>query len=154
MLVFAAAIVAVGVVGLVERYRLAALDRDLATVAGRVAVAQRDEARSDRLTREVLRQRELGARIDAARNETEDAANTIVRIGNRLPPHTWLTRLESVRSGSWTIHGRSAQFDDIQSTLAAVAQLDRTAAVRLVSVDAAGARGALLDFTIALERPQ
>jgi len=154
LLVFAAAIVAVGVVGLVERYRLASLDRELATLSTRIAVAERDDARSDRLNREVRRQRDLGAAIDAARDDTALAANTIVRLGNRLPAQTWLTKLESVRSGSWTIRGRSARLDDIRVTLAAVARLDRTASARLVSVDAAGSRSPLLDFTIALERPR
>ncbi len=154
MLVLAAAIVAVGVVGLVERYRLAALDRDLAMLSARIAVAERDEIYGERLQRDVLRARELTAAIDAARDDTAVAANTIVRIGNRLPPDTRLTRLESVRSGSWTIHGRSARLDDVRLTLGAIARLDRTASTRLVSVDAAGARGAQLDFTIALERPR
>ncbi len=153
-LAIAAAIVAVGVVALIECRRIAALDGELAALADRIAVAERDDARSDALQRDVERLRDLCATVDGARRDTAFATNTIVRIGNRLPPQTWLTSVQTDRTGSWTIGGRSARLDEIGTTLAAVAQLEPAATTRLVSVNAAGARGALLDFSIAFEQPR
>jgi Tfp pilus assembly protein PilN len=154
LLAIAAAIVAVTLVALVERQRLAALDGELAVLADRIAVAERDDARSDALQHDVVRLRELCATLDNVRRDTTIATNTIVRIGNRLPPQTWLTSVQTDRAGSWTIGGRSARLDEIGTTLATVAQLEPAATTRLVSVNAAGIRGALLDFSIALEQPR
>jgi len=152
LLAIAAAIVAVAIVALIECRRLAALDGELAALADRIAVAERDDARSDALQHDVARLRDLCATLDGARRDTAIATNTIVRIGNRLPPQTWLTSVQTDRTGAWTIGGRSARLDEIGTTLAAVARLEPAATARLVSVNATGARGALLDFSIAFEQ--
>ncbi len=147
----AGALLLAGAAGIVEHARVAALDRDIATLAARGAAAERDDARVARLESTVAATHALLATIGDARRSTALAANTIVRIGNRLPPQTWLTRVTTDRTGAWSIGGRSTRLDEIGTMLGTIARLEGDATPRLVSVTAAGRRATLLDFTVAIE---
>jgi len=90
----------------------------------------------------------------AAQRASIADANAIARIGNRLPPQTWLTSLRAERTGTWSIGGRSTQIEQIGATLATIGRLAPAAAPRLVSLEANGERGRLLDFRIAWDAPR
>jgi hypothetical protein len=146
----ATALLLVGAAGAIERARIAALDGDLAALAARSVAAERDDARTERLEASVVSLRALRASLAVAQRSTAIAANTIVRIGNRLPPRTWLTSVTTDPSGVWSIGGRSTHLDEIATTLGAIARLDRRATTRLVAINAVGRHTSLLDFTVAV----
>ena len=150
----AVAALLVAAVYVVELQRCSDLDAQLAALHERIAVAQRADAHVDDLSRSVAQLRDVRRAVIAARRETLIAANTIARIGNRLPSETWLTSVQTNRAGSWSIAGRSTRVDQIGTTLAAIGDIDRTATTRLVSIDATGRTGRLLNFVIAWEHPQ
>jgi Tfp pilus assembly protein PilN len=146
----ATALLLVAAVGAIERARIGGLDGELAALAARSAAAERDDARTERLEASVESLRALRADLDAARRSTALEANTIVRIGNRLPPQTWLTSVTTDPSGVWSIGGRSTRLDEIGTTLGTIARLDRRATTRLVAINASGRRASLLDFTVSV----
>jgi Tfp pilus assembly protein PilN len=145
----AVALVAVAVVATAERGRLARLDAELGAMHDRLIAAQRSDALDERVRRDVLAARGIrDAVLDARRASIADA-NAIARLGNRLPPQTWLTSLNATRTGTWSIAGRSTQIEQIGATLAAIGRLEPAASPRLVSLEANGERGRMLDFRIA-----
>jgi Tfp pilus assembly protein PilN len=149
LLTLAVALVAVAVVATAERSRLARLDAELAAMHDRLIAAEQSDARDERVRRDVLAARGVrDAVLDARRASIADA-NAIARLGNRLPPQTWLTSLSAARTGTWSIGGRSTQLEQVGATLATIGRLDPAASPRLVSLEANGERGRLLDFRIA-----
>jgi hypothetical protein len=92
--------------------------------------------------------RAIRAAVSAARRDVLVATNTIARIGNDLPPATWLTSLGSTPSGAWTIGGRSTRVDEIGTMLRRVQGIDQHATVRLMSIAATGRSHRVLDFVI------
>jgi hypothetical protein len=121
-------------IGTLEHHRLAELDRRLnalRTEASSAAIAAR---RAGAAARDFARLRAVANRIDEARRETTLSTNAAILIGNHLPPRTWLTELDALPSGGWSIVGKSAALDQIGATLAALAPIDPAATVRLVSV--------------------
>jgi hypothetical protein len=96
--------------------------------------------------------RALHAGVAAARREALAATNTIARIGNDLPPQTWLTGVGSTPNGTWTIDGRSTRVGEIGTMLRRVQRIDDGATARLVSIAATGRTGRVLDFVIGWDR--
>jgi hypothetical protein len=96
----------------------------------------------------IARMRTIQAAVGAARRDVLIATNTIARIGNDLPPATWLTSVGSTPAGAWTIGGRSTRVDEIGTMLRRVQGIDKRATVRLVSIAATGRSGRVLDFVI------
>ncbi len=147
-----AALFAVTAAWWVQTQRVAALDAELAVLHVRVHAAGADDRRAQRLTAEVTRLRALSAGIAAARREALAATNTIARIGNDLPPQTWLTALGSTPAGAWTIGGRSTRVAEIGTLLRRIQSLDAGGTAHLISIAATGRSGHILDFAIGWEK--
>ena len=81
-----------------------------------------------------------------------ETTNAIARIGNDLPPQTWLTAIGATPAGDWTIGGRSTRVSEIGTMLRRVQALDAGAAATLVSIAATGRSGRILDFVIGWNR--
>jgi hypothetical protein len=131
-----------------EMHRAAVLQAELSALQLRVQAAAGEERRARNLTSSVARLRTIGNAVSAARRDVLIATNTIARIGNDLPPATWLTSVGSTPAGAWTIGGRSTRVDEIGTMLRRVQGIDRRASVRLVSIAATGRNGRVLDFVI------
>lgn len=144
----AAALLALAGAWCVELQRVTVLERDVAIQQARVRAVASDAARAQRLTADVERLRAVRDRIAVAKRDVLLATNTIARIGNALPPQTWLTTIGSTPDGTWTIGGRSTRVDEIGTMLRRVQGLDRGASARLVSIVATGRTGRILDFVI------
>jgi len=130
-----------------EAQRLRGLDDDLAalriqvrTSAGAAQQAIAEQAAVDRL-------RSLDMRVALARREAIATTNAVARIGNGLPSQTWLTSVQAVPGGGWSIAGRSTRIAEIGSMLQSIARLDGRTAAHLVSASAGG-RNRTLDFAI------
>ena len=145
----AAALLFVGGTWSVEAHRIAALDADLVTIAHRAQNAANDERRAGRLTIALATIAAVHDRISQARQSALTSTNTIARIGNALPPQTWLTGLQTAPSGSWSIAGRTTSIGEIGTTLGSIGRTGRSATTRLVSITAIGPAGRTLDFVIA-----
>lgn len=146
--VVAAALAIVLTAWSIEVHRIMGLDGELRDIQVRAHAAEADDARARRLTTAVARLRSVDERIALARREVFAVTNTIARIGNGLPPQTWLTSLASAQTGDWTIGGRSTRVDEVGTMLRRVQNLDRNATARLVSIAAGGRGGRILDFVI------
>ncbi len=149
-----AALLLTAVVYGVEWQRVAVLDAELSALQDRIATAKQADIRVDTLGRSVAELRAIRTAVAGSRRDTVIVTNTIARIGNGLPAQTWLTSVQPGRSGTWSIAGRSTRIDQIGSTLASIGELDHAATARLVSINAAGKTGTMLDFIIAWEHPQ
>ena len=147
-----AALLTVAATWSVQSHRVSALDDELAALHLRVQAANADSLRAQRLTADVSRLRALCAGIAVARREALAATNTIARIGNDLPPQTWLTAVGSTPAGAWTIGGRSTRVAEIGTMLRRVQNLDDGGTARLVSIAATGRNGHILDFVIGWDR--
>lgn len=134
-----------------DTHRIAALDAELSQLQLRVQETAADDARAGRLTAAVAHLRALGNGIAAARRDVLETTNTIARIGNELPPQTWLTGVGSTPAGGWTIGGRSTHVDEIGTMLRRVQGIDPNASARLLSIAATGRAGRILDFVIGWE---
>jgi Tfp pilus assembly protein PilN len=135
-----------------EVHRAALLQNELSALQLRIRAAASDERRARSLMTGVARMRSIRTAISAARRDVLVATNTIARIGNDLPPATWLTSVGSTPAGAWTIGGRSTRVDEIGTMLRRVQGIDQHAAVRLVSIAATGRSGRVLDFVIGWDR--
>jgi hypothetical protein len=131
-----------------EIHRAATLQDELSGLQLRVRAAASDERRAQNLMTRVTRMRTIRAAVTAARRDVIIATNTIARIGNDLPPATWLTSVGSTPAGAWTIGGRSTHVDEIGTMLRRVQGIDRSASVHLISIAATGRSGRVLDFVI------
>lgn len=131
-----------------EVHRAEMLQEDLSGLQLRVRAAASDERLARNLMTSVARMRTIRAAVSAARRDVFVATNTIARIGNALPPATWLTSVGSTPAGAWTIGGRSTRVDEIGTMLRRVQGIDQRATVRLVSIAATGRTGRVLDFVI------
>ncbi len=131
-----------------EVHRAALLQDQLSALQLRVHAAAGNESRARNLMTAVARLRTIRAAVSAARRDVVVATNTIARIGNDLPPATWLTSVGSTPAGAWTIGGRSTHVDEIGTMLRRVQGIDQRATVRLVSIAASGRSGRVLDFVI------
>ena len=148
------ALVAVAGSGSLEAQRIAGLDAELDALQSHVQSAAATRARAERLTATVAKLRAMRAAMASARREAIDATNAIARIGNGLPEQTWLTNVGATPNGTWTIAGRSTRVAEIGTMLRHVADIDRSAPARLVSIAATGRSGHILDFVIGWdERP-
>jgi Tfp pilus assembly protein PilN len=147
-----AALLAVTATWSIQAHRVADLENELSALQSAVGAARADDVRAQRLTATVARLRALRNGVAAARRETVTATNTIARIGNDLPPQTWLTGVGSTPGGAWTIAGRSTRVGEIGTMLRRIQNLDDTATARLVSIAATGRTGRILDFVIGWER--
>jgi Tfp pilus assembly protein PilN len=136
----------------IQTQRVTALNDELAALQTRVQASHADESRAQRLMASVARLRALSAGIASARREAVAATNTIARIGNDLPPQTWLTGVGSTPAGAWTIDGRSTRVGEIGTMLRRVQSIDVGASARLVSIAATGRSGHILDFVIGWDR--
>jgi len=143
------ALLALAAVAAAEHGRLVAVDAELAAMHERAIAAAQSDARDERVRRAVLAARDVRDAVLAAQRASIADANAIARIGNRLPPQTWLTSLSAEGTGTWSIGGRSTQIEQIGATLATIGRLEPAASPRLVSLEASGERGRLLDFHIA-----
>jgi hypothetical protein len=150
--VIGAALLAVAATWSFETHRIAVLDHELTNLQERVRAEAADDARAERLIATVARLRAICERIASARRDVLAATNTIARIGNELPPQTWLTGVGSTPAGAWTIGGRSTRVEEIGTMLRRVQGLDRHATARLVSIAATGRAGRILDFVIGWDR--
>ena len=150
--VLAAALLVVVIAAAAEQRRLAVLDGELTALRDRVAVAALIDTRDERVRATVLQERRVRTAVLAARRDSTLAANTIARIGNQLPPQTWLTSVQNDRTGAWSVAGRSTEIAEIGTTLAAIGRLAPASSPRLVSIASSGNRGRMLDFVIAWER--
>ena len=150
--VLAAALLVVVTAATAEQRRLAVLDGQLTALHDRIAIAALVDVRNERVRGNVMQARRVRAAVLAARRDAMLAANTIARIGNQLPPQTWLTSVQNDRTGAWSVAGRSTQIGEIGATLVAIGRLVPTSSPRLVSIASSGNRGRMLDFVIAWER--
>lgn len=135
-----------------ETQRLAAVDGDLSRLRQQVQAAAHEDARAERTIAEIARLRATAERVAAARRDVLVTTNAIARLGNELPPQTWLTGVGATPAGDWTIGGRSTRIDEIGTMLRRVQALDAGAAATLVSIAATGRRGRILDFVIGWNR--
>jgi hypothetical protein len=135
-----------------ETRRLAVLDGDLRRLQQQVRAAAFDDARAARLVAEVVRLRATATRVAGARRDVLVTTNAIARIGNELPPQTWLTDVGATPAGDWTIGGRSTRVAEIGTMLRRVQALDAGASATLVSIAATGRSGRILDFVIGWNR--
>lgn len=135
-----------------ELGRLAKLDDELRVVRLQAREAGTVERRSQRAQTRLQQLRALGDGVMLARREALVASNAVARIGNALPPNTWLTNLQAASAGTWTIAGRTTRVAEVGATLRALQRLDGNAVARLVSVSATGRSGRVLDFVIAWDR--
>ena len=147
-----AALLAVIATWWIQTQRVSALDSEVAALQARVTAATADAVRAQRLMESVARLRALRAGVATARREAVAATNTIARIGNDLPPQTWLTGVASTPAGVWTIDGRSTRVGEIGTMLRRVQSIDAGAPARLVSIAATGRSGHILDFVIGWDR--
>jgi hypothetical protein len=147
-----AALLIVATAWSIDTHRLAALDGELTDLHARTLAAEAGATRANRLANAVARLRAIDERISVARRDAITATNAVARIGNDLPPQTWLTNLASTPSGEWTIGGRSTRVDEIGTMLRRVQNIDRNATARLVSIAATGRSGRILDFVIGWDR--
>ena len=138
----------------VEWQRVAVLDAELSILQDRITIAKQADIRVDMLGQSVAQLRDVRTAVAGLRRDTIVVTNTIARIGNELPSETWLTSVQPGRTGTWSIVGRSTRVDQIGATLASIGELDHAATARLVSINAAGKTGRLLDFIIAWEHQQ
>jgi Tfp pilus assembly protein PilN len=143
-----AALLLVAATGLIEAQRLAGVNASAVALAERLAIARRDAARVDAERASVQRLRRLHDAVAASHRDTVIAENTIARIGNALPADTWLTRVASTPGGEWSIAGRSTHVEHVGAMLTTIGAADPAASARLVSINATGARGSMLDFVI------
>ena len=148
LLVIGLALLGVAATWSFEVHRAAQLQDELNGLQVRVQAAAGDERRARNLMTSVARLRTIRAAAGAARRDVLVATNTIARIGNALPPATWLTSVGSTPAGAWTIGGRSTRVDEIGTMLRRVQGIDQRATVRLVSIAATGRSGRVLDFVI------
>jgi hypothetical protein len=146
--VVGAALLIVSAAWSIDTHRLAVLDGELTELQLRAHAAEAADGRAQRLMTAVARLSAIDERIAVARRDVFTVTNTIARIGNGLPPQTWLTSLGSTPTGDWTIGGRSTRVDEIGTMLRRVQGLDRNATARLVSIAATGRTGRILDFVI------
>jgi len=140
----AAALLGIAAVATVEQHRIAALDADVAVWRARVDAATRDDARRAIAERDLDRLRAAREELAAIRLASRRDLNALVRIGNALPPQTWLTSVAR-GDGDWSIGGRAGRIDAVGTLLTV---LDAGGAARLVSVDASRRPGPL-EFRIA-----
>jgi hypothetical protein len=147
----AAAVLFAGAWGL-EAQRMAQLDHDLDALNVRVRAAKPAADRASAVIAATARAQTEYARVLAARREAVTSTNTIARLGNALPPRTWLTNVQSTPAGAWTIAGRSDRVAEIGTTLRAIQQFDTRAQTRLVSISASGRTGEVLNFVIGWDR--
>ena len=131
-----------------EAQRAGMLQDQLSALQRRVQTAAGDERRTRNLMTSVARMRTIRAAVRAARRDVIVATNTIARIGNDLPPATWLTSVGSTPTGAWTLAGRSTRVDEIGTMVRRVQSIDQRATVRLMSIAATGRSGRVLDFVI------
>ena len=136
----------------VEAQRIAQLDRDLDALNIRVRAAKPAAERANAVIAATARAQTDDARVLAALREAVISTNTIARLGNALPPRTWLTNVQSNPAGAWTLAGRSDRVGAIGTTLRAIQQFDARARARLVSISATGRAGELLNFVIGWDR--
>jgi hypothetical protein len=131
-----------------ERHRAGMLEDQLSGLQSRLHAAANDERHARTLMTTIARLRTIGAAVSAAHRDVLVATNTIARIGNDLPPETWLTSVGATPAGAWTIGGRSTRVEEIGTMLRRVQAIDQHATVRLVSIAATGRSGRILDFVI------
>jgi Tfp pilus assembly protein PilN len=131
-----------------EVRRLAGLDDALRSLHQRLGQAQARDAETQRLQTVLQRLRTIDRRVGLARREAIAATNALVRIGNALPPRTWLTGMQATSNGAWTISGRSTRVAEIGTMLRSIQRIDRGGVTRLVSVNVAGRSSGVLDFVI------
>jgi hypothetical protein len=131
-----------------EIQRVHTLEHDLNALLARTRGSASAAERANLLIADVAHLRADDARIVSARRAALLSTNAIARLGNALPPQTWLTNVESTPAGAWTIAGRSAEIAEIGTTLRTIQQFDARAATRLVSISASGRSGEVLDFII------
>lgn len=147
-----AALIAITATWSLETHRISALDAELTALQARIVAARAGDARAERLSAAVVRLRALNRDVALARREAVIATNTVARIGNDLPPQTWLTQVGSTSAGTWTIDGRSTRVDEIGTMLRRVQSIDRGVTPRLISIAATGRAGRVLDFVIGWDR--
>ena len=135
-----------------QTQRVAGLDDELAALRLRVHAASADGVRAEGLKTSVVRLRAVRDGIAGARREALAATNTIARIGNGLPPQTWLTGVGATPAGTWTIDGRSTRVAEIGTMLRRIQGLDAGGTARLVSIAATGRAGHILEFVIGWDR--
>lgn len=148
LLLIGLAVLGVAATWSLEVHRAAALQDELASLQLRIRASASDERRARTLTASVARMRTIRAAVGAARRDMLVATNTIARIGNDLPPATWLTSVGSTPAGAWTLGGRSTRVAEIGTMLRRVQGIDQRTTVRLVSIAATGRSGHVLDFVI------
>jgi hypothetical protein len=136
-----------------ERQRIALADArlvELRSQAMSAATAARRAAAGDPRDHRVA---QFAGRLAAVRNDTLRSSNAAIRIGNALPPRTWLVQLDAV-SGGWTIAGKSMSIGEIGATLRALQRLDERSSAHLVSVSSNALPHRPYDFVISWERPR
>jgi hypothetical protein len=131
-----------------ETQRLTRLDDELGVMQSRAREARAAEDRLRRAQMTLDRLRLIDAELTAARQAAIATTNAVARIGNGLPPQTWLTDVRAAATGTWTIAGRTSRVAEVGSTLRSIQRLDRSTVARLVSIEAAGRSGRVLDFAI------
>lgn len=136
----------------VDGQRVAALDRDLATLRAQATLAAADAARARTLLATVTRARTIAERVVAAHRIGVASTNAVAQVGNVLPRETWLTNVSAAPAGNWSIAGRSARLAEIGTTLRSIQRIDARAATHLVSLTATGRTGRIHDFVIAWDR--
>ena len=135
-----------------EQHRLTELEARLGVLREQESAVTLAARNAGTVAQQLAGLRELAQRLASARRETIMSTNAAILIGNGLPPRTWLTELDALPSGSWTIAGKSTALDQIGATITALSRLDRTAAVRLVSVTTLAQPGSSYAFVITWDR--
>jgi hypothetical protein len=148
------AILVLALTSAVEVGRLNQLDSELGVLQARVRAAQPAVAHANAVMAATVRARRDDERIEDARRDAITSTNTIARLGNALPPRTWLTTIQSTPAGAWTIAGRSDRVAEIGTTLRTIQQFDPRATAQLVSISAGGSTGTLLNFVIGWQHQQ
>jgi len=131
--VLACSLALVAVLGAVQHARFAAVERDGAEYARRLAATQATVARVRAVESEVARLRALDARIREIRRSGPARASEIAALGNRLPADAWLTAVRADRT-ALTLEGHGARLSAVGRTIASLAALPPYAGARLVSV--------------------
>jgi hypothetical protein len=130
-----------------DAQRLRGLNDDLEAAQLHVRATAGAARRALDLQAALERLRALDMRVALAQREAIDTTNAVARIGNDLPSQTWLTSVQALPGGGWSIAGRSTRIAEIGSALETIQLADGSGATHLVSASAGG-RHRTLDFVI------
>jgi Fimbrial assembly protein (PilN) len=141
-------VIAIVIVGIaIETFRLQRLETMAHNSDTALFARASMRVKSQRLTNDLARYREIGREAKTVRLSGPFAAVSIARIGNAIPARVWLESLDRTSNG-FELSGQSLSVDALSEAMLSLARVSSHGTALLVSIDRRDTTSNIIRFTL------